>query len=136
MKQIIIVLLLGLVFTTCKKDSNNLYSKFAGKWEYERFDGYPFNNTYQPPGNGNIIVLRKNGDFERMRHDTVVFKGSYYLKEKKDCYQNEKRVFFLTNDNSFSNDRFIEIDDNKLLLCTSSCLIDGGITIYRKLAGE
>ena len=100
MKALIISLFLVFLFS-CKKDgvSSDFRNKITGSWEIERFSG--FGTITFPPGNGGIIVLFSNGNFERRQHDTVMFRGKYFLKAKSDCYPREDKIFFSTNDNSY-----------------------------------
>lgn len=55
--------------------------RISGKWEFEKFIGYPFNSS-SPPGNGQIIILNDDGTYERRSHDTVIFNGQYSIKER------------------------------------------------------
>lgn len=134
MKKILLVIITISFFTACKK--NDLLidrTEISGKWEYITFSGYPFNSPVYPPGNGRIIVIKQNGSFERFSNDTLLFKGQYTLKSKKDCYQTEKKVFFSTNDDSFANGNSIRVENDSLFLSTPSCYADGGTGIYRKI---
>src|SRR5688572_21139421 len=110
-----ILLITALVFTifSCKKDSHSLRDEIRGVWELEHQSSFPFFSYSLPPGNGNIIVLSEFGKFERRAHDTVLFKGTYHLKLKKDCYYPEMRTFFSTNDpDALTGDHtYIEIDE-------------------------
>jgi hypothetical protein len=133
MKSVIISFFLLFLFS-CKKDgvSSDFRNKIIGSWEIEQFSG--FGTITYPPGNGRIIVLLANGDFERRQHDTVMFRGKYSLKVKNDCYPREDKIFFSTNDNSYSMNSFIDINDSgKLVLSSSNCLADGGTSIFRKM---
>jgi hypothetical protein len=134
MKRIIILLLSFAFLVSCKKDQTSKFNtQFSGKWEYATFVGYPFNFPSLPPGNGKIIVLYQNGSFERFTHDTLIFRGKYFLEEKTDCYQNQKQVFFRTDDTSFANDKLIQMKGDSLFFSTPGCYADGGTSIYRKL---
>ena len=134
MKKIFPVLLFIFLFVSCKK-SNDLFpdDRFEGVWEFENFSGYPFNNNYLPPGNGRIIVLSADGTFERRQHDTVLFRGRYFLKQQKDCYEEQKKTHFTTNDTVYSWDVYIDIAAGKLTLTTPNCYADGGTAFYRKV---
>jgi hypothetical protein len=105
----------------------------VGTWELERISGYPFNQPPFPPGNGRIIVLGEDGNFERKQHDTLVFRGNYTLRRKKDCYGRNADVIFSTDENSFGDYQYIESSDGKLLLSTPNCYQDGGTAYYRRL---
>jgi len=123
-----------LFLTACKKDQvANLRNQISGEWEYVTFSGYPFLNNSLPPGNGKIIVIGKNGSFERRNHDTTIFKGSYLLEERKDCYGDEKYVFFKTSDSTFPDYKSIRVVEGRLHLSSPNCYQDGGTSIYRKL---
>lgn len=134
MKPLTIYLLALLVFFSCRKDHipSEFKNKITGTWEIERFSG--FGSVSFPPGNGRIIVLFANGSFERRQHDTVMFRGRYSLRTKNDCYPRDEKTFFSVNDNSYSMDSFIDVDDSgKLLLSSSNCLADGGTSFFRKI---
>jgi hypothetical protein len=134
MKKIFPALLFVCIFFACKKGTELfLYSRFKGVWEFENFSGYPFNNNYLPPGNGRIIVLSADGGFERKQHDTILFRGRYFLEKQKDCYEEQKKIHFTTNDTANSWDAYIDISSGKLTLSTPNCYSDGGIAFYRKI---
>jgi hypothetical protein len=107
--------------------------KFAGKWELESSSSFPFSYNYLPPGNGNIIILGKDRNFERKKSDTLVFKGSFSIKFKPDCYPNGENALFFETSEPNSTGMYISIKADKLTLSTSNCLQDGGISIFRKL---
>ena len=132
MKAIFLVFA-GLIFFSCKKDDLRINPEIYGIWEFEHNAGYPFTNPVYPPGNGQIIVLSRNGRFERRQHDTVLFKGRFFLKEKEDCYLRERKIFFITNDPGYQPDMSIDIYAGKLALTTSNCYADGGISYYRRV---
>ena len=135
MKQLIAIAIGMMLISSCKKenDQKGLWRQFSGTWEYERYNGYPFSNTYLPPGNGRIIVLSENGDFQRKKNDTVLFKGRYSITNKDDCQRRETNWFFTANDTAFQWGDYIEIENGMLVLSTSNCLADGGSVFYRKL---
>lgn len=134
MKKIIPPLLFAFIFFSCEKGSDLfLNDRFKGVWEFENFSGYPFNNNYLPPGNGRIIFLSPNGSFERRQHDTVLFRGRYFLKKQKDCYGEQKKIHFTTNETTYSWDVYIDISSGKLTLSTPTCYADGGTVFYRRI---
>jgi hypothetical protein len=130
----ILGLILIIIFCSCTKDKDqqNLAEKFSGEWEIEKFIGFPNNQDYSA-GNGEIIVLRKNGRFEKKQHNVEIFSGQFYLENKKDCGASVKETFFSTNDSSYSWDSKIRIEYNKLFLESSACVADGGVSIFKKL---
>lgn len=131
MKSSLVFLLLLTVAACCKKELN-LRSQFAGKWEFENFSGYPFNNNYQAPGNGNIIVLTEDGQFERRKFDSVSFRGNYTVQKKKDCLPRETDLLFVSTEPNGS-ERYIAIENGKLTLSTPNCYQDGGTAYYRRI---
>jgi hypothetical protein len=134
MKRILFASLFVILLFSCRKaQMSKLRNQFSGTWELERLLGYdtPLINTF-PPGNGNIIYLGAEGSFERRKHDTVTFKGTYFLGEKKDCYGDEKVIFLTTNELSSRADHRINIDAGKLFISTINCYADGGGAVYRK----
>jgi len=136
MKQSALTILLICILCACKKEkcTNDHYDKFSGSWEFEQYSGYPFtNNSILPPGNGQIIILRKDGTFERRKHDTLLFKGTYILQEKNDCLQPANRItHYTTSENTF-NESYIQLQNNKLTLSTPNCYQDGGTEYYRRM---
>ncbi len=95
MKKLLIVLFSTLILLACKKEEGSiLNNRFKGIWEFENYFGYPFNNNYLPPGNGRIIVLFENGNFERRQHDTILFKGRYFLKVQKTAMKKKRKYIF------------------------------------------
>jgi len=122
-----------LLLLSCKKDQeiSDLKKTIVGTWEYETFSGYPFNFPVLPPGNGKIIIIGDDGSFKRMRHDTLVFSGSYELSKKNDCYSRNSNIVFSTNEDPSGDFRYIDLIDGKLTLSTPSCYQDGGTAYYR-----
>lgn len=118
---------------SCKKDNqfNGLKKEIAGTWEIQRYSGYPFTQPIYLSGNGQIIVIGIDGSFERKKHDTLVFKGNYFLKKKKDCYDRETDIIFQTNENEQIS--YVQIVDGKLALSSSNCLQDGGTAYYTRI---
>ena len=134
MKKLALLLIIASILYGCSKE-NFMSAKFKGIWEYENHFGYPFNNNYLPPGNGNIIALSADGSYERRKHDTVIFKGQFQLKTQRDCYGSERKVHFTTNDTTFNWDSYVEIDNSgKLVFTSPNCYADGGSTYYIKIA--
>ncbi len=88
MKQTVTFLIILVALVSCNKD-NEISHKFLGKWEYEKYVGYPFIDTSLPPGNGRTITLKNDGVFESRKQDTVLFVGKYTIKQRKDCYPRE-----------------------------------------------
>lgn len=78
------------------------------------------------------MVLKDNYVFERRKHDTIVFKGKYSLKYKKDCYPGNSDIVFSTTESTY-NIFYIDIENGKLLLYTPNCYQDGGAGYYRRL---
>ncbi len=130
MKNIFLCIIGIAILYSCKKD-NVIQNDIIGTWEYVSFVGYPFNTDPLPPGNGNIIVIRSNGVFERRSHDTTIFKGTYSIENRNDCQGDAKEPFFKTTDPNFV-ENVISVTHDSLLLSSSRCLADGGTVIYRR----
>ena len=132
MKQLLSTLLVLLLFS-CSKELKEAKNEIAGTWEYERFVGFPFNSPPLPPGNGNIIVIRKNGTFERKKHDTLLYSGSYKLEKKTDCYPGHTDIFFSSDEAAYMIEGYAEVTNDKLSISSSNCMLDGGILYYRRI---
>ena len=87
-----------------------------------------------PQGNGNIIILSADGDYQRMKQDTILFSGNYTLHESKDCFARSSNYTFSTNENvTVTSYGYIAIENDKLVFDTPNCFVDGGTTIYRRI---
>ncbi len=128
---------IALLFSICScKKSNEIKAlkrDIVGTWELEMVSGYPFNQPVLPPGNGRIIVFDEGGLFERRQHDTLVFRGSYTVRRKKDCYERDTDIALSTTERASDDIQYIEISDNKLMLSSPNCFQDGGSASYRRL---
>ncbi|MBE7171953.1 MAG: hypothetical protein INR73_15300 [Williamsia sp.] len=131
----ILFLLFFIFFVSCKKSSQArlLEREIVGTWEFERYSGYPFNQPILPPGNGRLIIIGKDGSFIRKQHDTLLFKGNYTIRRKKDCYDRSTDIIFSTNETSADNYQYVETLDDKLAFSTPNCYQDGGTAYYRKV---
>jgi hypothetical protein len=135
MRKTLFALIAAFILFACKKEDGIDRDQFIGVWEYENFHGYPFGNYYQPPGNGQIIVIDELGKYKEMQQTTVTHEGSYSLEKKKDCHGDEKKIFFSTGETpSGLKGSVIRIDEQgRLTFSTSSCYMDGGVTVYRRI---
>lgn len=133
MKQFLFLFFICL-FSSCKKDSElrSVEKEITGTWEFEKFTGYPFTQQPLPPGNGQLIIFGKNRSFERRKNDTLLFKGTFLLSKKRDCYESDTDVIFSTTESS-NTYQYIKVTDGKLTLSTPNCYADGGIAYYRKI---
>lgn len=134
MKNITHYLLITLLACSCKKmDFSGFRDEIKGEWEYVRFSGFGVPTPALPPGNGRIIEFGGDGGFKRRQHDTLLFKGTYSLQKKKDCFGEEKPVFVQTNDANFTNGYIVSRIGDNLFISSPNCFVDGGSAIYRKL---
>lgn len=134
MKKIITILPIVLIAASCKKDIKfSAYDNLAGEWEYVDTRGYVGVSQPPPPGNGRIIAFKFDRTFERRSHDTVLYSGSFFVEERKDCYGDEKHFFITTTDSLFTNGFRFNITSDSLFIIHSNCVADAGIFVYRKL---
>ena len=130
----IFVLGLSLFIFSCKKDGvGSIKKEIVGTWEIEKYSGYPFTQPPYPPGNGKIIMIGSDGNFERRAHDTLLFKGRYFVLHKKDCSPRESDLVLLTNETASDSYSYVDIENGKLTLTTPSCWADGGTAYYRRI---
>ena len=132
MKQLLSTLLIFLLFS-CSKELKEAKSEISGTWEYEKYVGYPFNTPALLPGNGKIIVIHKNGKFERKQHDTLLYSGSYKLEKKPDCHPNHNDIFFSSDEAAYGIAGYVEVTNDKLSISSSNCMADGGMLFYRRI---
>ena len=137
MRNILSVIIFSLIVSSCSKDHqfNNLKTQVLGKWEIEEYVcGLCITPvTMYPAGNGNIIVLFNDGSFERRMHDSVTFRGKFFLSKSEECGKPDSDIAFSTNESLNSTPRFIKIEAEKLHLNIPYCYSDGALTIYRRI---
>jgi len=134
MKKTFVLLLLSAILFRCKKenDFNSLRSAIAGTWELRNYSCGECTtpNVDYSAGNGNLIIIYANGNFERRQHDTLVFKGSYVIDKSIDCPED---IIFTTNETSYPEASAVSVNGAILYLSTSSCLADGASRQYQRL---
>ena len=137
MRQTLIVIIFCTFVFSCSKDRRleDFKNQVAGKWEIEkRICGECMNPlTTYPEGNGNIIVLLTDGTFERRIHDSVTFKGKFFLNISDECGKPGSDISLFTNESSITTPLFVQIVGGKLQLSTPYCYSDGSSTLYRKI---
>lgn len=128
----LLVLLPFLYFlASCKKDQelSNIKNQITGIWELATISAMTVINY--PPGNGRTIIIRNDGTYERWENNSVVYQGTYLLKQQKDCSERTSINKFITAD--YTGDHYIVFIDQKLVLESSNCIADGGTFYYRKI---
>jgi|GEM_PF-1415979 len=132
MKKFIFLLLLPVVFLSCKKESDEkkFMKAIAGTWELEKYMGGWSPVVNYPIGNGNLLVLSKDGSYKRMKHDTLIVGGSFSIKKSTSCGSEE--FLFVTSDQQ-TNDLRVDLTGLKLGIGASMCIADGSSSIYRKV---
>jgi hypothetical protein len=137
MKKMLPVMVVALVFLSCKKEDalKEFKESLVGTWELEKRITFevPFTTLSSPPGNGNILVFTTGGVFEKKKHDTLVFQGTYTLQRREDCHPRTSNVVLQTSDNTPANEHYVTIENGKLLIDTPNCWADGGAAYYRKI---
>lgn len=130
MKKSILIWTSLLLFFSCKKESelNQFKKKISGVWEQEKATGLV--TITLPPGNGQIVVIKEDGGFERKKHDTLLFQGVYSLATATDCSPRADDTLMQTNDGAAY---YVNLENEKLVLSTSNCVADGGGAIYRRI---
>jgi hypothetical protein len=137
MKNALTAMLFYMFVSSCSKDSQleNFRNQIAGKWEIEaRVCGEcPNSLTNYPEGNRAIIVLLTDGTFERRIHDSVTFKGEFFLNKSDECGKPNSDIALSTNESVNRIPLFVRIESGKLQLGTPYCYMDGAATIYRRI---
>lgn len=134
MQKILAFLALAAI-CSCEKyiEVSGVEKQIIGTWEYEQYVGYPANEPPAPAHNGRIIVIGADGGFERRQHDSILFRGTYTMQNKRDCLDRSTDLIFSTNDPSTADAHYIDVAGGKLMLSSSNCLADGGTAYYRRL---
>ena len=137
MKNAFIAIFLIAIFSSCNKDNQleNFKTQLAGKWEIEKKScGLCLNPlTTYPEGNGNIIVFLSDGTFERRIHDSVTFKGRFFLTKSNECGKPNTDIALSTDESIAILPLFVQIISGKLYISTPHCYMDGAGTTYRRI---
>lgn len=137
MRNVFLFILFCASCFSCSKDQRleDFKNQIFGKWEIEKWVCVECLNplTNYPAGNGNIMVLLKDGTFEKRLHDSVIFKGRFFITKSNECGNPDSDYAFSTNESSISTPLFVQIQSGKLQLSTPSCYTDGATTIYRRI---
>ncbi len=141
MKRLFLLVLLTFILFSCKKqrELKSLKEDIVGIWEIELSAGESnittggSNTTNYPPGNGQTIVFSGSGAFERRNYDTVIFKGVYSLKYKEDCKPGPFNIVLTTDEYPTTYRNYISIESGKLIISSSNCIEDGGVSKYRRI---
>ena len=135
MKRLFLLVLLTFILFSCKKqrELKSLKEDIAGIWEIEKSASAFWTINYSP-GNGQTIVFSGSGAFERRNYDTVIFKGVYSLKYQEDCKPSPFNIVLITDEYPTTTYRnYVSIDSGKLIISSSNCMEDGGVSIYRRI---
>lgn len=136
MRNALSIIILILLLSSCSKEHqlDDFKDQVAGKWEKAEFicGECPNPRTIYPQGNGSIMVLFKDGVFERRLHDSVTFKGKFFLTRSDEC-GSRSDIALSTNEYSNSIPGFVEIASGRLRISTPSCYADGASTYYRRV---
>lgn len=130
MKYILIIAVAVTVLISCKKDKNNVYKEYAGKWELKSKGGLFV--QFFPPGNGNILILEVNRVYKRFQSDTLKFTGSYTIENLIDCDKASDKV--IVSDSLGPNRMLVGLfQDSTLYFYQSECIADGLTITYRRV---
>jgi hypothetical protein len=133
MRTTVALLLILCLFSSRKYlEERDTRKDIAGKWELER-NVTPWFDSVFASGNGGTLIFGKNGKYERRQGNALLFRGRYYLEYKKDCYSSKREMFLDTDENESFDNLKVEVTNGKLRVSTTSCLMDGGVAIYRRL---
>ena len=136
MRTILSIIILVTLASSCGKEHelDNFKNQVSGKWEKAELicGECPNPRTIYPQGNGSIIVLFSDGTFERRLHDSITFKGKYFLNKSDEC-GSRSDIALSTNEYSNSIPGFVNIESGRLHISTPYCIADGATTIYRRI---
>ena len=129
MRKIIPIITITALTLSCKKESEEqlFKKKISGVWELEKVTGVATTNYL--PGNGQIVVFKEDGSYEKRQHDTLLFSGAYSLSTKTDCYPRTNNRVVQTTEGA--TPLYAEIEGGNLILDTPNCYADGGSAFYR-----
>lgn len=124
------ILLLIVLASSCRKD--HFTKDLRGTWELA--SAYTFGGPVPyPPGNGNLLILRKDKTFEQQQPGQATQQGYYTLESKEDCSPRTDKKMLVLHFSTYEQEAYVEVKDNTLFLSTSNCIADGGTSTYRRL---
>lgn len=120
----------AVILAACNKEAESTFQKdVLGTWELERISSW-YLPVLTPPSVRGKLVLNADGTYRMERNDSLTNAGTFSIEYTDDC-AGQKQHFFRA-------DRFIShtvsLENGKLILGTSNCLMDGGFSVYRKKA--
>ena len=133
MKTTFLCLLTALLFFSCKKykAETELSKAILGTWEMETFIGFPGTINF-PNGNGTTIAFLPGSVIEKKQGDSMLFKGTYLLQTKQDCYPSDNNVILKTTEDPNYHE-YIQVKNGQLMLSSPNCYVDGGTSYWRKV---
>lgn len=128
MKRLFAVAIAAIAFAACTKQAEDDFQKdILGTWVLERSVSWE-PPAFTPPASLKKFILNADGTYRMERNDTLTNAGVFSLEHKEDC-SGKKQHFFCAN--GFIS-HTLSLENGKLILATSNCLVDGGVSIYRR----
>jgi hypothetical protein len=126
----LLLVCISLSFITCR-DKDIQPINIEGKWELESsFGGWSGLQKY-PPGNGSIIIFKKN-NYEKYLQGKLVKNGTYQITRATSFMTNTIGNQIIFDGNLDTIHSFIEINDGKLTLAVEA--YDAGSTTYGRIS--
>lgn len=136
MKKLLTLFLITFTFLSCTKENfNQIKDDLVGTWELQQQVCFecPVYVTNYPSGNGHLLVICSDGNYESRFRDTILNEGKYYLDNNNICKDSPNKTIFSTAQNPGTINYEIKIENDELTLRTPSCFADGAISTYRKI---
>jgi hypothetical protein len=129
MKAKFYVLIITIVFFSCKKENNSFEKKLEGTWELSSFtSGLTGKNTSVNAGNGTIYKFTAI-QFQKFDNGQLIKSGTFIIK--KDTIQLVNRIGNKIIFNNESGGMFFELDESYLSFFIDAP--DGGGTTYKRI---
>lgn len=97
MKKILMIAsLIGLVFISCKKESDKL-ATLTGKWNWLSSSGGIADMTYTPKSTGvkKVIEFSTDSTFRLFRNDTLLVESKYHVVKAKSIYSQDSTLLII-----------------------------------------
>ncbi len=134
--------------TDTTKAINSSYEKFAGVWRLQLFVCGTCGVDPRKTDTTEILTLRRNGQYERIKNDTVYYAGTYKIRYDYRCGSNALEKTFLFEDAASAEktkasgvpfpaellSSTIDISNATLTIAAPKCMIDmNGYRTYKKI---
>ena len=130
----VLAMALILMATGCKKDSGDKPANLTGEWELAEIESPWVGHVDYKPGNGNTIVFSNDTYVQVINYNDTSYQvsGTYSIYRGRPCLElgSDTELTVLQFDDNMPN--VFSYSGATFSVSTPPCLMDGGISTYRR----